>query len=638
MSPISRRDILAGMGAAAGLAAMRPFEVLAEPDDIRFGYAAITWNGEDRRAIEDIAALGFKGIQLRSNILAEFGGRPAALRDLLQKHDLIMVALSSGNMTIDPAKEADDLATHTRNARFVKDVGGLYLQVTDARPRGRAIVPDDQKRLGRLLTELGKRTADIGIPLGYHNHMNSLGEAPDEVDRVLDAADPRYVKLELDIAHYQQGGGDPVRAIDRHADRLLFLHIKDLVSPFEPPDGPPKAYEFVELGRGKVDVPAVFAALERARFKGWAVIELDRVTVPGRTPKEAAAISKRYVETALKRKAAFAAGTVEVKVDESAKRVDITVGGDPFTSYVWPATLKKPVLYPLRTAKGTPVTRGFPLDPRPRERVDHPHHVGLWLNHGDVNGLDFWNNSDAIAPDQAPKMGTIEHRRIVSAKSGSDTGELTVETAWMTPANQQLLREITTFTFRGGADARTIDRITTLTALDEKVVFRDSKEGFIGMRVRRELEQPADRPEVFTDASGNATAVPALDNAGVSGRYVSSEGKEGDAVWSTRAKWTLLGGIVGREPVTLAILDHPSNVGYPTHWHARGYGLFAANPLGDRQLNEPRELNYTLEPGTSVTFRYRILILSAAPSRDRVEEQSQAFARLTAGALPAARR
>src|SRR4029078_7749911 len=240
---------------------------------------------------------------------------------------------------------------------------------------------------------------------------------------------------------------------------------------------------------------------------------------------------------------------------------------------------------------------------------------------GAASGLDFGTTSAAIPAEQAPKMGTIYHRKILSAKSGADKGELTVETAWMTHDNTQLLRETTTFVFRGGADSRTIDRITTLTALDQKVVFKDSKEAFFGMRVRRELEQPADKPEVFTDASGKATAVPVLDNTGVTGKYVSSEGKEGDAVWSTRGKWTLLGGTVEGEPVTLAILDHPSNVGYPTHWQARGDAVFGANPLADRQLNEPRDFNYTLEPGKSVTFRYRVLILSAPPSRDPIQPQ-----------------
>jgi len=320
------------------------------------------------------------------------------------------------------------------------------------------------------------------------------------------------------------------------------------------------------------------------------------------------------------------ASGVELTVNEAANRVDVTIDGQPFTSYIWPSTLKKPVLYPLRTAKGTIVTRGYPLDPRRGERVDHPHHVGLWLNHGDVNGLDFWNNSDAIKPEDAPKMGTIVHRRIVETKPGADKGELAVETAWLTHDGKQLLKETTRFVFSGGADARTIDRITTLTALDEKVTFRDSKEALLGMRVRRELEQPADKPEIFTDASGKSTAVPVLDNTGVSGKYVSSEGKEGDAVWSTRARWTLLGGMVEGENVTVAILDHPSNTGYPTHWHARGYGLFAANPLGDKQFNEPASFDFALQPGASVTLKYRVLILSAPPSKDRVEREARAFA------------
>src|SRR4029450_1083889 len=154
----------------------------------------------------------------------------------------------------------------------------------------------------------------------------------------------------------------------------------------------------------------------------------------------------------------------------------------------------------------------------------------------------------------------------------------------------------------------------------------------MGLRVTRALELPADKAETFTDASGKATAVPVLDNTGVTGKYVSSEGKEGDAVWSTRARWTLLGGSINGEPVTLAILDHPSNPGYPTHWHARGYGLFAANPLGDKELNESKPFDFTLPSGQSVAFRYRVLVLSAAPSRDRIERESTAFAQIAATA------
>src|SRR5215208_4217923 len=126
--------------------------------------------------------------------------------------------------------------------------------------------------------------------------------------------------------------------------------------------------------------------------------------------------------------AAAAADTPRIQVvpDDAARRVDVTIDGKPFTSYIYPTTLKKPTLFPLRTASGTVVTRGFPLEPRKGERVDHPHHVGLWLNHGDVNGLDFWNNSDAIPADRAPRMGTIVHQRVIEAVSGKDKGELNV--------------------------------------------------------------------------------------------------------------------------------------------------------------------------------------------------------------------
>jgi hypothetical protein len=123
-----------------------------------------------------------------------------------------------------------------------------------------------------------------------------------------------------------------------------------------------------------------------------------------------AAAAAQPAQTAQTAPRAAAAPEVRVVARDDQRRVDVLVGGQPFTSYVYPTSLKKPVLYPLRTAAGVPVTRGWPLDPLPGERVDHPHHVGLWFNYGDVNGLDFWNNSDAIPAAQAAKYGTIVHR------------------------------------------------------------------------------------------------------------------------------------------------------------------------------------------------------------------------------------
>jgi inosose dehydratase len=279
----------------------------AAPAEVHFGYASITWNGNDRQAIEDISALGFPAIQLRANAIAEFEGKPAPLRALLDAHKLKMVAFSSGDLNIENPEDTE-IAAHMARAEFARDAGALYLQVTGARPKGRDAVPADYEKMGRLLTALGRRTADIGVQLGFHNHMNSLGERSEEVDWIFEGVDPRFAKLELDVAHCVQGGGDPVKMMTSYSDRLLFMHLKDVrsVTPPPAPEGrvatTPRNYQFVELGRGRVDLPAVFATIERIRFSGWAIVELDAVPEPPRTPKECAEISKRYLVEKLKYK------------------------------------------------------------------------------------------------------------------------------------------------------------------------------------------------------------------------------------------------------------------------------------------------------------------------------------------------
>lgn len=289
----TRRDFLRtlGGGAAAALLPLPNVNPLSA-GGIKYGYAAITWGGHDEQAIEEISAVGFPGIQLRAGVLSRFGDRPRELRDLLARHRLTFVALSSGNVSIDPALESRMIDEHVSHAKFLRDAGGLYLQLIDERPKGREVTSGDHERLGRLMTEIGKRTADLGIPLAYHPHMGSMGEKPADIERILAASDPRYVRLLLDVAHYREGGGDPVAAIRRHAERLLFLHIKDVRH--SSAVGPP--YQFVELGRGSVDLPAVFAALRDVRFNGWAVVELDAVPDKGGTAKESAEISKRYLQ------------------------------------------------------------------------------------------------------------------------------------------------------------------------------------------------------------------------------------------------------------------------------------------------------------------------------------------------------
>jgi hypothetical protein len=323
-----------------------------------------------------------------------------------------------------------------------------------------------------------------------------------------------------------------------------------------------------------------------------------------------------------------AAAQVKVTPDEAQRRVDVTIDGKPFTSYIWPTTLEKPVLYPLINADGITVTRGYPLAPLPNERVDHPHHAGLWFNYGNANGYDFWNNSDAIKPEEKHKYGSIHEVALVSTKSGANEGELTADSIWHTGDGADILKQRTRYVFSKRPGARVIDMTVTLTALD-KVVFNDDKEGVLGMRVASWLESPEEKGGIFMDANGKPTKVDAVPNSTATGVYQTSAGIKGPAVWATRGRWcTLTGHDPAGHEVSIAIIDRPGNPGYPTYWHARGYGLFAANPLG-AHIFDPKapEFKYTLQKGDSTTFRYRIILFSHAVTPAQMDKEADAFAK-----------
>jgi hypothetical protein len=322
---------------------------------------------------------------------------------------------------------------------------------------------------------------------------------------------------------------------------------------------------------------------------------------------------------------------VSVTPHVAQRRIDITIDGQPFTSYIWPTTLKKPVLYPILDGEGVTITRGWPLAPRPGERTDHPHHDGLWFNYSNVNGFDFWNNSDAIPAQRASKMGTIVFNKIVSSKSGAARGELVTDSTWIDGNSHPILADTTRYIFANEGSARSIDLIVTLKALDH-VVFHDDKDGLLGLRVARWLESPEEKGGTFTDSNGVTTPVAAAANlpgvAPPTGEYLTSEGVKGEAVWSTRARWcALTGHNESGHTVTIAIFDHPGNIGYPTYWHARGYGLFAANPLGRHMFDAKQPpLDLSLEPSQSASFRYRVVIYTDTPSPEMLSQQSDNFA------------
>ena len=297
---------------------------------------------------------------------------------------------------------------------------------------------------------------------------------------------------------------------------------------------------------------------------------------------------------------------VEFKNDDTGKKVEVFVGGKLFTAYIYPDNMEKQSLYPIMSASGKFITRGYPLNPRPFERIDHPHHVGLWFNFGDVNGLDFWNNSYAIKAEDKPKYGIIKFRKIVSENPAK--GTLVTNADWVDVKDNVLLNEEATYVFEGNGNLRSIERITKLTA-KQLVTFTENKEGLIGLRVDRAFEEPATKAEKFLDANGIVTEVPVMNNEGVNGVYRNAEGVKGGDVWSKRSPWVALRGVKDGEVITIAIIDNKNNANYPAWSHARGYGLFATNNLGGRIFDKnAAEVKIVLKPGESITFKHKIVI------------------------------
>ena len=312
--------------------------------------------------------------------------------------------------------------------------------------------------------------------------------------------------------------------------------------------------------------------------------------------------------------------------DTQDKKIDVMVDGELFTSYQWQGNVCKPILFPVINANGTTITRGFPIEPKVGERADRPHQVGMWLTYGNVNGYDFWGNG-------SKGLGTINENGGVIKHKGSQIferekeGVLITSEVWQAPTGEELFNEQTEFHFFALNDIRIIDRVTTLTALED-ITMPDTKEGMFGIRVARELEIPSKGRTTFYSADGTPTTVETSSNDGITGNYLSSEGLTGEDVWGTRARWMNLYGNILDDDISLVICDHPENINYPTYWHARGYGLFAANPFGVKDFTNGKDsLNFSIPQGESETIRYRVIISSGKQlSNEEIDKFADDFA------------
>jgi hypothetical protein len=286
----------------------------------------------------------------------------------------------------------------------------------------------------------------------------------------------------------------------------------------------------------------------------------------------------------------FVAGA-QVKITPGPEKIAVEINGKPFTDFYIGGDVSKPALWPLRAASGTYVTRAWPLEKAEDEaniaKPDHPHQRGMWFAHAKVNGLDFWN----IAPlDQRPynqpDRGKIVLNKLGEVKGGQKQGSIAATFDWKDHDGKTLLTESRVMTFYADKDLRTIDFDITLMAR-EKVTFGDEKDGLFGVRIR-----------------------PVLQEQGGTGHITNADGQAGEkAVWGKPSNWCDYSGEIAGEKVGIAILDNPANPGHPVRWHARGYGLFAANPFAHGSMDKSEhETPTALEAGNSLRFRYRMII------------------------------
>ncbi|NQT15328.1 MAG: PmoA family protein [Planctomycetes bacterium] len=288
-------------------------------------------------------------------------------------------------------------------------------------------------------------------------------------------------------------------------------------------------------------------------------------------------------------------GVAEISAKKCDQGVAVEIDGQPFTTYVVDSGLKPelgPILWPIIGPTGKPVTRAHPMAEGPTEREDHPHHRSLWFNHGDVNGLSFWH------------VDTIRHREFVRVESGAQAVIVT-RNDWIAPDGKRICEDQRTLTFGVEGDTRRIDFDITLRATDGPVTFGDTKEGTMGVRVAGTMKV----------------------DAKLGGKIVNSAGQVDRDAWGKQAAWVDYHGPIDGQTVGIAILNHPSSFRFPTYWHVRTYGLFAANPFGRRRFtgSDDQDGTHTLAPGESISLSYRFLVHKGDEKEAKLSEAFDAY-------------
>lgn len=289
----------------------------------------------------------------------------------------------------------------------------------------------------------------------------------------------------------------------------------------------------------------------------------------------------------------------KVEFRKGEDRIDVLIEGRHFTTYLFQESLTKPILYPLLSPSGIEVNRSFPFAEVEGESKDHPHHTGLFFTYDRVNGEGFWNNTTS-----PPGIEQLE----VTEMEG---GRLSAILRWKGKSNDALLEEKREMVFSGGEDEFVVDFTLTLSALQDSVTFDDTKEGMFAVRVAHWLKEK-----------------------GGGGEYLSANGdRTAKSIWGKRAKWVALQGEKDNRVLGIAILNHPESVNFPTFWHARDYGLFSANPLGQyvfqktRGEADPEPFQLTLKKGESALFKFRVILFEGRRSKEELEARFEDYTR-----------
>ncbi|HTV55975.1 MAG TPA: PmoA family protein [Terriglobia bacterium] len=283
----------------------------------------------------------------------------------------------------------------------------------------------------------------------------------------------------------------------------------------------------------------------------------------------------------------------QVAIIRHPHSIDVLIGGKPFTTYYFGPQEAKPYLQPLRTAHGTILTRGFPVGneiPRAHWHDPNiePHQRPMYFAHGDIDGFTFWAEKvfARFYGHEAERYGRTVFERLDAAKSGRHSGAIRARFNLVAPDDHLLGEETQSYVFQGGPDRRIIDCEFIIYASHGPIRMGDTKEGTFAIRVTKQLDSPP-------------------------GHMISSNGGVGEPeIWGKRAAWVDYYGQVNGEEAGIAIFDSPHSFRHPTYWHARAYGLFAANPFGLREFthNPSDDGSYTIPAGKSLVFRYRVFI------------------------------